>query len=81
MPVQPTLNQDESHGPNTRVQFREPLSNTFMDDGYAEVEADKNKTLETANYAAEFDDPSPSNYPILAPVLEEPSSSYSDGNV
>uniref|UniRef100_A0A1J3JAG4 Uncharacterized protein n=1 Tax=Noccaea caerulescens TaxID=107243 RepID=A0A1J3JAG4_NOCCA len=78
MPVQPTLNQDESHGPNTRVQFREPLSNTFMDDAYAEVQADTNKTLETANYAAEFDDPSPSNYPILAPVLEEPSSSYSE---
>ncbi|CAH8281919.1 unnamed protein product [Eruca vesicaria subsp. sativa] len=78
MPVQPALNQDESHGPNNRVQFREPLSNTFMDDPYAEVQADTNQTLENANYAAEFDDPSPSNYPNLAPVLEEPSSSFSE---
>ncbi|ESQ40792.1 hypothetical protein EUTSA_v10012799mg [Eutrema salsugineum] len=77
-PVQPALNQGESHGPNNRVQFREPLSNTFMDDAYAEVQADTNKTLENANYVSGFDDPSPSNYPILAPVLEEPSSSFSE---
>ncbi|KAF8115670.1 hypothetical protein N665_0025s0130 [Sinapis alba] len=64
MPVQPAYNQDESHGPNNRVQFREPLSNTFMDDPYAELQADTNQTSENANYAAEFDDPSPSNYPI-----------------
>ncbi|CAN8256860.1 unnamed protein product [Cochlearia groenlandica] len=76
MPVQPALNQDESHGPNNRVQFREPLSNTFMDD--AEVQTDVNKTLENVNYVAAFDDSSPSNYPILAPVLEEPSSSFSE---
>lgn len=79
MPVQPALNQDESHGPNNRVQFREPLSNTFMDDAYADVQADSNTTLENSTYVA-VDDPSPSNYPILAPVLEEPSSSFSEGN-
>ncbi|KAH0907688.1 hypothetical protein HID58_039515 [Brassica napus] len=78
MPVQPAFNQDESHGPNNRVQFREPLSNTFMDDPYAEVQADTNQTLENANYAAEFDEPSPSNYPNLPPVLEEPTSSFSE---
>ncbi|AED91302.2 transmembrane protein [Arabidopsis thaliana] len=77
MPVQPALNQDESHGPNNRVQFREPLSNTFMDDAYADVQADSNTTLENSTYVA-VDDPSPSNYPILAPVLEEPSSSFSE---
>ncbi|XP_010452837.1 PREDICTED: uncharacterized protein LOC104734867 isoform X4 [Camelina sativa] len=77
MPVQPALNQDESHGPNNRVQFREPLSNTFMDDAYAEEQADTNQTLENSTYVA-VDDPSPSNYPILAPVLEEPSSSISE---
>ncbi|KAL1191262.1 hypothetical protein V5N11_001495 [Cardamine amara subsp. amara] len=78
MPVQPALNQDESHGPNSRVQFREPLSNTIMDDAYTEVEADTNQTLENSTYVAGFDDPSPSNYPVLAPVLEEPSSSFSE---
>ncbi|XP_019084450.1 PREDICTED: uncharacterized protein LOC104708245 isoform X3 [Camelina sativa] len=77
MPVQPALNQDESHGPNNRVQFREPLSNTFMDDAYPEEQADTNQTLENSTYVA-VDDPSPSNYPILAPVLEEPSSSISE---
>ncbi|CAH2073525.1 unnamed protein product [Thlaspi arvense] len=78
MHVQPPLNQDESNGQNNRVQFREPLSNTFMDGAYAEVQEDTNKTVEKANYVAGFDDPSPSNYPILAPVLEEPSSSFSE---
>ncbi|EOA20045.1 hypothetical protein CARUB_v10000317mg [Capsella rubella] len=76
MPVQPALNQDESHGPSSRVQFREPLSNTFMDDAYAEVQAETNQSLET--YVAD-EDPSPSNYPILASVLEEQSSSISEG--
>ncbi|KAF3565716.1 hypothetical protein DY000_02019473 [Brassica cretica] len=52
MPLQPAFNQDESNGPNNRVQFREPLSNTFMDDPYAEVQADTNQTSENANYAA-----------------------------
>lgn len=80
MAVQPAFTRDESQGPNTRVQFREPLSNTYVDDAYAEVQADTNQTLENANYGAEFDDPSPSNYPNLAPVLEEPSSSFSEGN-
>ncbi|KAJ0266123.1 Uncharacterized protein HA466_0001700 [Hirschfeldia incana] len=78
MPVQPAFNQDESHGPSNRVQFREPLSNTFMDGPYAEVQPDTNQTLENANFAAEFDDPSPSNYPNLPPVLEEPTSSFSE---
>ncbi|KAJ4883208.1 hypothetical protein Rs2_33301 [Raphanus sativus] len=78
MAVQPAFTRDESQGPNTRVQFREPLSNTYVDDAYAEVQADTNQTLENANYGAEFDDPSPSNYPNLAPVLEEPSSSFSE---
>lgn len=78
MPLQPAFNQDESNGPNNRVQFREPLSNTFMDDPYAEVQADTNQTSENANYAAGFDEPSPSNYPNLPPVLEEPTSSFSE---
>lgn len=78
--MQPVLSQDESHGPNSRVQFREPLSNTFIDDVYAEVQADTNKTSDTSTYVTAFDDPSPSNYPILPPVLEEPSSSFSEGN-
>ncbi|KFK25213.1 hypothetical protein AALP_AA8G081800 [Arabis alpina] len=74
MTVQPALSQDEPHGPNNRVQFREPLSNTFIDD----VQADAEKTSDNSTYVAEFSDPSPSNYPNLPPVLEEPSSSFSE---
>ncbi|XP_010546269.1 PREDICTED: uncharacterized protein LOC104818394 isoform X2 [Tarenaya hassleriana] len=91
MPLQPDFNQDERHGPkqvedsihNRHVQFREPLSQAVMDDGDAEgqpdaKEASANWSLGNSSYVAGFDDPSSSNSPYLPPVMEEPSSSFSE---
>lgn len=83
MSVQPGTSEDESHGrkqvdetPPKHVQFREPLSKMVMDDADAEGQSD------TINppYVPASDDPSSSNSPLLSPVLEEPSSSFSEGN-
>lgn len=83
MSVQPGTNEDESRGrkqvdetPPKHVQFREPPSKMVMDDVDEEGQSD------TVNppYVPAFDDPSSSNSPLLSPVLEEPSSSFSEGN-
>lgn len=68
-----------------QVTFREPVSNTEMDD--PDVEANHNERQSPANwvsgnspYTAPLDDPGSSYSPFLPPVLEEPSSSFSEGN-
>lgn len=81
MPLQPGTSEDESRGwkqadgtPPKHVQFREPLSKTVMDD--AEGQSD----TKNPPHVPAFDDPSSSSSPLLSPVLEEPSSSVSEGN-
>ncbi|XP_031401243.1 uncharacterized protein LOC116211146 isoform X2 [Punica granatum] len=67
-----------------QVKFREPVSNNEMDD--TDAEALHNKGESTANwnsgnspYTAPPEDLSSSYSPYLPPVLEEPSSSFSEG--
>ncbi|XP_030462744.1 uncharacterized protein LOC115682614 isoform X2 [Syzygium oleosum] len=66
-----------------QVTFREPVSNTEMDD--PDVEANHNERQSPANwvsgnspYTGPLDDPGSSYSPFLPPVLEEPSSSFSE---
>ncbi|XP_010493471.1 PREDICTED: uncharacterized protein LOC104770711 isoform X2 [Camelina sativa] len=73
MHVQPGTSMEESPGlkqadeiPPKHVQFREPISKTVVDDAH------------NSAYVSAFDDPSSSNSPLLSPVLEEPSSSFSE---
>lgn len=68
-----------------QVTFREPLSNSEMED--PESEGNQNERETSANwssgnspYANTVDDPGSSYSPYLPPVLEEPSSSFSEGN-
>lgn len=75
MPAQPGTIEDESPGLKQvdetqpkHVLFREPISKT--------VGGDANNPP----YMSAFDEPSSSNSPLLSPVLEEPSSSFSEGN-
>ncbi|KAF3970866.1 hypothetical protein ACB098_04G058500 [Castanea mollissima] len=66
-----------------QVTFREPVSNSEMDD--PESEANQNERESSANwssgnspYTTTIDDPGSSYSPYLTPVLEEPSSSFSE---
>lgn len=66
-----------------QVTFREPLSNSEMED--PESEGNQNERETSANwssgnspYANTVDDPGSSYSPYLPPVLEEPSSSFSE---
>jgi hypothetical protein len=75
MHVQPGTSVDESPAhkkvdetPPKHVQFLEPISKTVVDDA------------QNPSYGSAFDDPSSSNSPLLSPVFEEPSSSFSEGN-
>ncbi|XP_065877036.1 uncharacterized protein [Euphorbia lathyris] len=62
---------------NRQVTFRESASNNEMDD--PEAEGHHNERESSANWGATtLDDPSSSYLPYLAPVLEEPSSSFSE---
>jgi hypothetical protein len=92
IPVQLAVTQSEVHaahygGETTsrQVTFREPVSNSEMDDPESEV--NQNERESSANwgsgsspYTTAIDDPSSSYSPFLPPVLEEPSSSFSEGN-
>ena len=92
IPVQFAVTRSDVHathyGEETtskQVTFREPVSNTEMDDPESEGnpnerEPSVNWTSGTSPYTIAIDDPSPSYSPYLAPVLEEPSSSFSEGN-
>lgn len=90
IPVQFAVSRSDAHathyGEETtskQVTFREPVSNTEMDD--PESEGNQNERESSANwtsgnspYATAIDDPGSSYSPYLPPVLEEPSSSFSE---
>ncbi|GKU88901.1 hypothetical protein SLEP1_g3113 [Rubroshorea leprosula] len=68
---------------NKQVTFRDPVSNSEMDD--PDTERQRNERESPANWASgsspyppPVDDPNSSYSPGLEPVLEEPSSSYSE---
>ncbi|XAR73128.1 hypothetical protein NMG60_11006984 [Bertholletia excelsa] len=64
-----------------QVSFSDPVSSTEMDDLDVEGlhrEPSANWVQKNSLYSATLDDPSPSYSPYLPPVLEEPSSSFSE---
>ncbi|CAJ1976370.1 unnamed protein product [Sphenostylis stenocarpa] len=68
---------------NKQVKFREPVSNSEVDDPdgdgtHSEREISANWSSGNAPYTTTVDDPSSSYSPYLPPVLEEPSSSFSE---
>jgi hypothetical protein len=93
IPVQFAVTRSDVHAPrygeettSKQVTFREPVSNTEMDD--PESEGNQNEGESSANwtsgnppYTTAIDDPGSSYSPFLPPVLEEPSSSFSEGNI
>ena len=91
MPSRVVITQGDSHPArygeetaNKQVTFRDPVSNTDVDD--PDGDANQSEKLIPANwnsgkspYTTTVDDPSSSYSPYLPPVLEEPSSSFSEG--
>lgn len=71
-----------SEGTNKQVTFREPVTNSEIDDHDAvhqtEREPITNWSSGQSPPPATFDEPSTSHSPILPPVLEEPSPSFSE---
>lgn len=70
---------------NKQVKFRVPVSNSEMDEPDAvenQNERDHSSNWASGNsaYTTTLDDPNSSYSPYLPPVLEEPSSSFSEGN-
>lgn len=92
MPAQLAVTRTEAYGTrysedntNKQVTFRDPVSNSEMDDLDAEGhpnerEPPNNWSSGNSPYQSTLDDPSSSYSPYLPPVLEEPSSSFSEGN-
>ncbi|XP_022774810.1 uncharacterized protein LOC111316871 isoform X3 [Durio zibethinus] len=90
MPTQLTVTHSDTHTGqcgdetiNKQVTFRDPVSNSEMDYPDAEghpIEREPPSNWGSGNspYAATLDDPSSSYPPYLPPVLEEPSSSFSE---
>lgn len=87
IPAQSALSQGDSYSrsgettSNTQVKFSDDVSRIEMDD--PDIEGDQLVTDPSANWASKnspyaADDPSPSYSPYLPPVLEEPSSSFSE---
>ncbi|KAK2456091.1 hypothetical protein QL285_003487 [Trifolium repens] len=77
--------QNEYYGemPNKQVTFRDPVSNNDVDDpegdgDHSERDAPANWSSGNPPYTTTVDDPSSSYSPYLPPVLEEPSSSFSE---
>lgn len=69
---------------NKQVKFRDPVSNNEVDDpegdgDHSERETPANWSSDNPPYNTTVDDPSSSYSPYLPPVLEEPSSSFSEG--
>lgn len=68
---------------NKQVTFRDPVSNSEVDD--PDGDGNNNERETSANWSSgnppytTVDDPSSSYSPYLPPVLEEPSSSFSEG--
>lgn len=70
---------------NKQVTFRDPVRNSDIDDQDAEGNPNERETPANWSsahppYMTTMDDPSSSYSPYLPPVLEEPSSSFSEGN-
>lgn len=68
---------------NKQVTFRDPVSNSEVDDPdgdgtHSERETSANWSSGNTTYTTTVDDPSSSYSPYLPPVLEEPSSSFSE---
>ncbi|KAK7278336.1 hypothetical protein RJT34_23364 [Clitoria ternatea] len=68
---------------NKQVTFRDPVSSNEVDDAdgdgtHSERETPENWSSGNPPYATTVDDPSSSYSPYLPPVLEEPSSSFSE---
>lgn len=92
IPGQLAVTQSEVHAArygeeitSKQVTFREPVRNSEMDDPESEVnqnerESSANWSSGNSPYTTTIDDPGSSYSPYLAPVLEEPSSSFSEGN-
>ena len=78
-----TLLGSNSEGTNKQVTFREPVSNSEIDDQdvvhQAEREPITNWSSGQSPPPATLDEPSSSHSPALPPVLEEPSPSFSEG--
>lgn len=65
---------------NKQVTFREPVSNNESDD--PDTEGQQNEGEPSANWGTTaLDDPGSSYSPYLPPVLEEPTSSFSEGEI
>ena len=89
---QVTLSRPETHVAeygegitNKQVTFRDPVSNSELEDHSAEGNQNERETTGNwgsgnPSYTTTLDDPSSSYSPYLPPVLEEPSSSFSEGN-
>ncbi|KAK2655725.1 hypothetical protein Ddye_008777 [Dipteronia dyeriana] len=89
MPAHFASTQDDAHSTrygeeavNKQVKFSVPVNNSEMDD--PDVEEHQNERDQSSNWASgnppyntNLDDPT-SSYPYLPPVLEEPSSSFSE---
>lgn len=70
---------------NKQVTFRDPVRNTELDDpdhegNHNEREMSANWSPGNTPYATTLDDPGSSYTNFLPPVLEEPSSSFSEGH-
>lgn len=69
--------------PGKQVTFSDLISSNEMDDsemGRHQNDIEPNWAHKSSTYTSQLDDPS-SSYPYLPPVLEEPSSSYSEGEI
>ncbi|TXG60707.1 hypothetical protein EZV62_015280 [Acer yangbiense] len=82
MPAHFASTQDGEETVNKQVKFSVPVNNSEMDD--PDVEEHQNERDHSSNWASgnppyntNLDDPN-SSYPYLPPVLEEPSSSFSE---
>ncbi|XP_038721653.1 uncharacterized protein LOC120013785 isoform X2 [Tripterygium wilfordii] len=89
VPTQFAVTRQDGHahyveeGINKQVTFRDPISSGEMDDPTGEGhqkerEPSGNWVSGNPTYTATLDDPSSSYSPYLPPVLEEPSSSFSE---
>lgn len=78
--------QNEYYGElsNKQVKFRDPVSHNEVEDlegdgDHSERETPANWSSGNPSYTTSVDDPGSSYSPYLPPVLEEPSSSFSEG--
>lgn len=87
-PAQGAVSHDELHPTHSRmVKFKDPVSSAEVDRAAAERYQNENEDSGTWGSSGSFpysnalEDHNPSFSPILQPVPEEPSSSFSEGNL